>query len=144
LKRIGIDVTGMNVQVETPSGEGDKRIVTFIPELAGAPNLAEAVTVHVQQGTVVEAKVPLLDHVQTKQRAVPLVPLSEALQRVVFAEEYFIHPDEKVVIDEAELVYYAFEDGTLAPAYQLRGVEEKSGKLIQMIVSAVTADDAGN
>lgn len=144
LKRIGIDVTGMKVQMEVVSGEEDKRIITFIPELAGAPNLAEAVTVHMKQGTVIEAKVPLLSHVPAKQQVAPLVPLSEALQRVVFSEEYFIHPDEKVIIDEAKLVYYAFENGTLAPAYQLRGVEQKSGKFIQLIVSAVTAEKAGN
>jgi len=143
LKQIRINTAEMKAQVQPPA-EGDKWTVTFIPEMDGVPNLSGAVTVHMMRGTVVEAKVPLLVNLKEKSSSTPLIPLTDVLQRIVFSEEYFIQPDEKVVIREAELVFYAFGNGTLAPAYQLRGVEEKSGKYIQLIVSAVMADEAGN
>lgn len=143
LQTVGVDVTSMKTRVQAPSAGSDKWIITFIPELDGTPNLAEAVTVHMKQGTVVEARIPMLFHVHEKQPSEPLIPLTDALQRVVFSEEYLIHPDEKVVFREAELVYYAFGNDTLAPAYQLRGEEQQSGKRIQLIVSAVMAKEAG-
>jgi hypothetical protein len=79
LKQIRVDVAGMTAQVQAPF-EGDKWTVTFIPELAGAPNLAGAVTVHMKQGAVVEAKVPLLAHVKAKRGSTPLVPLPDVLR----------------------------------------------------------------
>ena len=136
LRQLQVDVSDMSIKVHF-SSDSDKWTVAFVPELAGAPNLAGMMTVTLKQGQVVEASIPLLKNVQAKPASFPLVSLTEVLQRVVLSEEYLIRPDEKVVITEAELVYYPFGKGILAPAYQLRGTEEKSGKLVQLIVSAV-------
>lgn len=136
LQKLQISVAGMSIKVNSPSG-ATECAVSFVPELAGVPNLAGTMTVTLKQGQVVEASIPLLAQVQAKPAPYPLVSLTEVLQRVAMTEEYLIRPDEKVTITEAELVYYQFGKGMLEPAYQLRGVEEKSGKLVQLIASAV-------